>query len=202
MSDKYEMDYNERDDIEIPSIEELEDELARQRKHRAHSKVLRIVIGIIFAVIAAAVAVVILVLPIYEISGSAMAHTLNNGDIVMAIKTNVFYNGDVIAYNFDDDIQVKRVIGRSGDKIDIDDNGNIFVNGAQLDEPYVDELALGECDIEFPFDVPLDENFVVGDNRDVSIDSRNTEVGCIKDENVIGKIIFRIWPINTIGTVK
>lgn len=202
MSDKYEMDYNERDDIEIPSIEELEDELARERKRRAQSKVLRIIIGILFAVIAAAVAVVILVLPIYEISGSAMAHTLNNGDIVAAIKTNVFYNGDIIAYNFDDDIQIKRVIGRSGDKIDIDSSGHIFVNGAQLDEPYVEEFDLGDCDIEFPFDVPLDQNFVVGDHRDVSVDSRNTAVGCIKDEDVIGKIVFRIWPINAIGTVK
>lgn len=192
----------ELDERDIPTLESLEEELVRERKRRTQSKVLKTIILILLAVIAAVVAVVILVLPIFQITGSAMAHTLNNGDIVVAVKTNMFYGGDIIAYDFNDSTQIMRVIARSGDTVNIDDNGNVYVNGAQLDEPYVEELALGESDIEYPFEVPLDSNFVIGDHRDTSIDSRSTAVGCIKDEDVIGKIIFRIWPITNIGTVK
>jgi len=192
----------ELDERDIPTLESLEEELVRERRRRSQSRVLKTIILILLAVIAAVVAAVILVLPVFQITGSAMAHTLNNGDIVVAVKTNVFYSGDVIAFEYNDNTQIQRVIARSGDTVNIDGNGNVYVNGAQLDEPYVEELALGESDIEYPFNVPLDSNFVVGDHRTTSIDSRNTAIGCIKDEDVIGKIIFRIWPINNIGTVK
>ena len=189
-------------DINMPSIEALEDELTRERIRRSHSKVLRTIVLIILAVIVAVILVTVLVFPIYEITGSSMARTLNNGDVVVALKTNTFNKGDVVAYEFNNSIQIKRIIARSGDTVDIDQSGNVFVNGALIEEPYLETKSLGESDIDFPYQVPDGENFVLGDHRETSIDSRNTTMGCIKDTDIESRILFRIWPIANIGAIQ
>ena len=196
MNDLYE------NEIEMPSIEELEEELQRERIRRGHSKVLRTIILILIGIIVAVVLVTVLVFPVMQITGSSMARTLNNGDIVVALKTNTFNIGDVIAYEYNNSIQIKRIIARGGDTVDIDQDGNVFVNGAALEEPYLETKSLGECDIKFPYHVADGENFVMGDHRATSIDSRSSTMGCVKDTDITSRILFRFWPVNTIGTIN
>lgn len=143
----------------------------------------------------------VLLLPVLRIYGTSMSPTLDESDIVLSIKGGKFETGDVIAFYYNNKILVKRVIAQEGDWVDIDQNGVVFVNGEAIDEPYVKERSFGECDIELPYQVPEGRVFIMGDHRDVSIDSRSTTIGCIAEEQVVGKIIFRIWPFDAFGKV-
>ncbi len=187
---------------ELPSVKQLENEL-NERKYRIRfRKVLGNTISSLLVVAAAAVLISTLFLPFLRVTGSSMTPTLSNDEMIVCSKRSNFKAGDVVAFYYNNKILLKRVIGTAGDYIDIDINGNISINGEPLDEPYVNEKALGECDIELPYQVPDNRIFVMGDHRSVSIDSRSTSVGCIADEYVIGKVIFRIWPLNKLGAVK
>ena len=117
------------------------------------------------------------------------------------MKGTKFQTGEVVAFYYNNKILVKRVIANAGEWVDIDKDGNLYVNNVKLDEPYIAEKAYGETNIKLPYQVPDSRIFVVGDNRDVSIDSRNSSVGCISDEQIVGKIVFRIWPVSGIGSV-
>jgi len=130
-----------------------------------------------------------------------MNGTLDSGDIVVSIKSTNMNTGDVIAFYYNNNILVKRVIANPGDWVDVDKEGNVYVNNAKLEEPYLDEKAYGETNIELPYQVPEGKIFVMGDNRSVSIDSRNTSIGCISEEQIVGKIVYRIWPFSQIGAV-
>jgi signal peptidase I len=141
-------------------------------------------------------------MPILRIYGSSMSGTVDNGDLVASIKTNNMKTGDVIAFYYNNNILVKRVIAVSGDWVDIDEEGNVYVNQTLLNEPYLSSKAFGETNIELPYQVPEERIFVMGDNREVSIDSRNTAVGCVSDEQVVGKIVFRVWPLSGLGFVS
>ena len=151
---------------------------------------------------ALAILVAVLLMPILRIYGSSMSGTVDNGDLVASIKTSDMKTGDVIAFYYNNNILVKRVIAVSGDFVDIDEEGNVYVNQTLLNEPYLSSKAFGETNIELPYQVPEDRIFVMGDNREVSIDSRNTAVGCVAGEQVVGKIVFRIWPLSSIGFVS
>ena len=130
-----------------------------------------------------------------------MNGTLISGDLVVSVKNSSFHTGDVIAFYYNNNILVKRVIANSGDWVDIDLDGNVYVNNEQIDEPYLDEKACGEPDIDFPYQVPDERIFVLGDNRSVSIDSRHSAVGCVTSEQVVGKIVFRVWPLSKLGPI-
>lgn len=153
-------------------------------------------------VAAAAILVSMLIFPILNIHGSSMTPTLNDGEIVICLKNAHYQDGDMIAFYYNNKILVKRVIAQEGEWVDIDKDGVVSVNGEILDESYVQELALGECDIELPYQVPDGRVFVLGDHRSVSIDSRSTSVGSVSDEQIVGKLIFRIWPLKSIGLVN
>ena len=127
---------------------------------------------------------------------------MRDGDIVIAVNRSEFETGDVIAFYYNNNILVKRVIAYAGDWVDIDENGNVYVNGEKLDEPYISDKALGECNIDLPYQVPDGRCFVMGDHRATSIDSRNTAVGCVSSDMVVGKILFRVWPLSESGMVK
>lgn len=158
-------------------------------------------VSILLVVTAAAVLVSNLLLPILRIYGSSMTPTLIDGDIVTAVRNGSYERGDVIAFYYNNKILVKRVIGLPGEWVDIDGQGNVSIDGEPIDEPYLDEKTMGECDIELPYQVPDGRYFVMGDRRSVSSDSRNSAVGCVSEEQIVGKLFFRIWPLNELGTI-
>ena len=165
-------------------------------------RTLRNTIFTLVVVAATTILVAVLLMPILRIYGTSMNGTVNNGDLVVSIKRADFKTGDVIAFYYNNNILVKRVIAKSGDWVDIDEEGNVYVNQKLLNEPYLSSKALGETNIELPYQVPEDRIFVMGDNREVSVDSRNTAVGCVTGEQIVGKIIFRVWPFAGFGFVR
>ena len=192
----------EAEKIELPTTEELEAQLERERYRFRYFKALRNTVFSLIVVAAVAVLIAMLWMPVLQIYGSSMAPQLTAGNIVLSRKAKDLEPGDVVAFYYNNKVLVKRMIGNPGDWIDIDKDGNVFINGELLEEPYVAEKALGDCDIDLPYQVPENKIFVMGDHRSVSIDSRNSSVGCIETDQVVGKLVFKIWPIGDIGIVK
>ena len=187
---------------ERPTRAQLE-ELAGSIKYRSrfrHS--LMETIFTLVTVAAVAVLIAVLLLPVLQIYGTSMSPSLEEGNIVVSLKGGTFETGDVVAFYYNNKILVKRVIANAGDWVDIDEKGNVFVNNVQLDEPYVSELAFGDCNIELPYQVPESRVFVMGDHRSVSIDSRNTAVGCVAEEQIVGRIVYCVWPMRDFGKVE
>ena len=180
---------------EIPTAVQLEAELKRAKYRREYRKLLRNTISSLIVVAAIAVLVSMLFLPVLRVTGTSMTPTLQNDELVVCRKRGTFQSGDIIAFYFNNKILLKRVIGVAGDIIDIDDSGTVYVNGEALEEPYLNEKALGDCDIELPYQVPDERIFVMGDHRSTSVDSRSTAVGCVAEEAVVGKVILRVWPV-------
>ncbi len=190
-----------KDNIRIPSVPELQAELNRVRYKERYRSVLRSTIYTLITVAAVAVLVATLWLPVLQIYGTSMAPVLQDGDITVSLKTSDFEPGDIISFYYNNKILVKRVIARPGEWVNIDEHGNVFVNNTLLDEPYLVEKAFGDCNIELPYQVPDGKVFVMGDHRSTSVDSRNTAVGCVSQEQIVGKIVFRIWPIHGFGNL-
>lgn len=174
----------------------------RTKYRRRYRSVLRSTIYTLITVAAIAVLVATLLMPVLQIYGSSMTPTLTDGDIVLTLKTSEFEPGDVVAFYYNNKILVKRVIAASGEWVDMTEDGDVYVDGKLLDEPYLVEKALGDCNIEFPYQVPESRIFVMGDHRSVSIDSRNTAVGCVAEEQLVGKLVFRVWPMDYIGEIN
>lgn len=187
---------------EIPTIEQLEAELQRERYNKRYGRVLRSTIYTLITVAAVAVLVATLWLPVLQIYGSSMAPTLVDGNIVVSLKAGDLETGDIVAFYYNNKILVKRVIAGPGDWVDIKEDGTVYVNNEELDEPYLTEKAFGDCNIELPYQVPDSRIFVMGDHRSVSVDSRNTAVGCVADEQIVGKLVFRIWPLDSFGPLN
>lgn len=184
---------------EIPSVELLETELKRVKYQKRYRTVLKSTVYTLLTVAAVAVLVATLWLPVLQIYGSSMTPTLQDGEIVFSVKTSNMEQGDIIAFYYNNKILVKRVIATSGDWVNIDEDGTVYVNGAKLDEPYLEEKVFGDADIELPYQVPDGKIFVMGDQRATSVDSRHTAVGCVDQEQIVGKIIFRVWPLKRLG---
>ena len=187
---------------DMPSADAVEKELNRVKYKKGFSKAVRSTLYALITVAAVAVLVAVLLLPVLKIYGTSMTPTLTEGDIVLSVKGSKFETGDVVAFYYNNKILVKRVIAHSGDWVDIDDDGNVSVNGVLIDEPYVKEKALGECDIMLPYQVPESRVFVMGDHRTTSVDSRSKSIGCVAEEQIVGKILFRVWPFNGLGEVR
>jgi signal peptidase I len=181
-------------EVSIPSKKQVETERKRYRRQKAYNKALSGTVYVLTFVAAVAVLIATLVLPVLQIEGTSMEPTLSNGDIVLLMKTTRFERGDLCAFTWNNKLLVKRVIALPGDWIEIDIDGTVYINGEKLDEPYVEHKALGECDLEFPFQVLQEQYFVIGDMRESSIDSRNTIIGCIPKDQIVGKVFFRVWP--------
>ena len=188
--------------VSLPETSLLARELDRETYRSRFMATLRSTIFTLITVAASAVLVAVLLLPILRIYGTSMAGTLDGDDVVVSIKTSTFNQGDVVAFYYNNNILVKRVIAKAGEWVDIDEEGNVFVNNQKLDEPYLSDKALGETNIELPYQVPEGRIFVMGDNRSVSIDSRNTSIGCVSTEQIVGQIVFRVWPLNKFGAVN
>ncbi len=187
---------------QLPTTAQLEEEVKRVRYRYRYHSVLRSTIYMLITVAAMAVLVATLWLPVLRIYGSSMTPTLQDGEIICTVKASNFEPGDIISFYYNNKILVKRVIARPGEWINIDESGTVSVNGEVLEEPYLVEKALGDTDIELPYQVPDGKIFVMGDHRSTSVDSRNTAVGCVAQEQVVGKIVFRVWPFERLGAVK
>ena len=186
----------------LPEVEALKEELERLRKKQKTGYRLRLILGILVVVAAAAVLVSTLWVPVLQINGSSMEPTLNKGEFVLAVKSDDYKTGDLIAFYYNNKILVKRVIATEGQWVDMSEDGQVYVNSMKLDEPYLTETAYGDCDITLPYQVPEGRVFVMGDHRSVSLDSRNTAIGSIAEEQVVGKLFFRIWPLTELGSVS
>ena len=182
----------------LPTKKQVETERKRYRRQTAYNKALSGTVYVLTIVAAVAVLIATLVLPVLQIEGTSMEPTLVNGDIVLLTKTTRFDRGELCGFSWNNKLLIKRVIGIPGDWIEIDTDGTVYLNGEKLDEPYARQLAVGECDLEFPYQVPQEQYFVLGDMRESSIDSRNTLIGCVEKDQIVGKVFFRIWPFKTI----
>ena len=187
--------------LEIPSVDLLEGELKRTRYNARYRRTLRTTIFSLLLVAAAAVIIAVLLLPVLQISSGSMENTLVDGDMVISLNNGKYKTGDIIGFYYNNVVLIKRVIATSGDWVDIAEDGTVTVNGVVLDEPYVEEKALGDCNIKLPYQVPQGKCFVLGDNRTESIDSRNTAVGCVAEEQIVGKIVFCVWPFSQFGKI-
>lgn len=193
---------SEENKMELPGLDLLEAELERERYKKRYGRVLRSTAFSLVVVAAAAVLIAVLLLPVLQISGTSMTESLQDEDIVVALNSSKYKTGDIIVFYYNNNILVKRVIAAAGDWVNIDKDGNVYVNEELLEEPYISEKALGDCNITLPYQVPDGRCFVMGDHRATSIDSRNTAVGCVSNDMVIGKILFRAWPISGFGIVN
>lgn len=190
------------EESELLSLDEIEKERKRLKRGKYYRKAVKSTISVLVVVAAVAVLIATLFLPILQISGDSMSPTLKNNEIIVLKKTKSFEQGDIIGFYYQGKILLKRIIAEPEDIVIIDENGNVFVNGEKLDESYVIEPCLGNCDIEFPYEVPKEEYFVLGDRRTNSVDSRNTEIGTVGREEIIGEVFFRVKPLKRLGIVK
>ena len=187
---------------ERPTVNQLEAELAREKYRLRYGRVMRSTIYTLIIVAAVVVLVATLWLPVLQIYGSSMTPTLNEGEIVVSVKGSDFEPGDLVAFYLGNKILVKRCIAGPGQWVDINENGDVFVDGELLDEPYLTEKALGECDQSFPYQVPESRFFCMGDHRATSVDSRHSAVGCVAEEQIVGKIVFRVWPLSGFSALQ
>lgn len=181
---------------DVPKLEDLKKELYRERYKRRFRRVLRSTVDALIVVAAVAALIATLVFPVLQIAGTSMEPSLNDGDIVLLAKSGDLETGDLCAFYYSNKILIKRVIAIPGDYIWIESDGTVFVNGNELVEPYVQEKSLGECDVEFPYQIPENAFFMMGDHRETSIDSRSSVIGCIAADHVIGKLLFKLWPLS------
>ena len=188
--------------LELPSIAQLEVELGREQYRYRFQRVLRSTVYALITVAAAAVLVATLWMPVLQISGNSMSPTLVEGQVVISLNGSSFQTGDIVAFYYDNKVLIKRVIANPGDWVDIDADGNVFVNGELIDEPYLVEKALGDCNIQLPYQVPESRIFVMGDHRSVSVDSRSTALGCVSYDQIVGRLIFRVWPYDVAGLIQ
>ena len=186
----------------LPTAEQLDMERRRLRYKRRYNRTLRSTVAILIVVAALAVLAATLWMPVLRVYGSSMAPTLHNGEILVSVKTKDFSSGDIIAFYHGNKLLIKRYIAGPSDYVNVDEDGNVSVNGTPLDEPYLAEKAYGEADIEFTYQVPDQRYFVMGDNRSVSIDSRSSIVGCIAGDQIVGKVVFRVWPLSAFGPLN
>ena len=187
--------------VAVPSLKEIQTERKRIRRGSLYWQALRGTIAVLVVVAAVAVLITTLFLPILQISGDSMSPTLEHDEIVVLLKNKNFDRGDLIGFYYQGKILLKRVIALPGDEVAIDADGNVYVNGELLDEPYVTEKKLGDCDLEFPYEVPGTSYFVMGDQRSNSVDSRNSALGAISRDDIIGRVFIRVWPLSKLGLI-
>lgn len=189
-------------DIKSLTSKQIEEELKREIYKSKYIKILKSTIYSLITIAAVAALIATLIMPVLQINGTSMKPTINEGEIVVSIKTKKVNTGDIIAFYHGNKILVKRVIATAGNWVNIDDKGNVYIDGKKIKENYVSEKELGNSDLEFPYQVPDGHYFVLGDHRSTSVDSRNSKIAGVKQDDMVGKVIFRVWPLNKFGSIK
>lgn len=192
----------DKKNLVIPDLAQLQAELLREKHKHRYRRTLRSTIYALIVIAAAAVLTATIFLPVLRIYGTSMTPTVTEGQIVVSLKGSSFEQGDVVALWFGNKLLVKRIIAGPAQWVDIDSNGDVFVDGKVIDEPYITEKAYGDCNIILPYQVPDEKYFVMGDHRTTSQDSRNSTVGCISEDQIVGKIVFRVWPFPAFGSIE
>ncbi len=196
------MENKEQKQVQVPSMEQIEAERNRLHQGVQFRQTLNSTVAVLVVVAAIAILISTLLLPVLQIYGSSMSPSLGEGEIVVLTKSTDLETGDIVAFYYNNKILVKRVIGTPGDWISMDPDGTVYVNDQILEEPYLTEKSLGECDIAFPYQVPEGGFFVMGDHRSVSIDSRSTQIGCIREEHLVGRVFLRVWPLDKLEWIS
>lgn len=194
--------HNNHSPVELPTLEQIEKERKRLQYKKKYKRTLKSTIAILLVVAALAILVATLWMPVLRIYGSSMVPTLEDGQIVVTVKSTSFKAGDIVAFYHGNKLLIKRYVAGPSDWFNIDKDGNLFINNKALDEPYIADKSFGETNIKLPYQVPDKKFFMIGDNRSVSIDSRNTVVGCIDEDQIVGKVVFRIWPFKSFGAIN
>ena len=182
-------------------ISRYQDELKQMERRRFGSE-LRRTVCVLITVAAVAVLVALLIMPVLQVYGNSMNQVLSEGDIVISVKSGSLETGDIVAFYYNNKILIKRVVAQAGEWVDISEDGTVYIDDIAIEEPYLEEKSLGDCNIELPYQVPESRVFVMGDRRSVSVDSRNTAVGCVAEEQIVGKIVFCVWPLRDFGPVE
>lgn len=188
--------------LSIPNSAQIEQELTRERYKRRYRRTLNSTVFALVTVAAVAVLVATLWLPVLQIYGVSMTPTLKEGEVVLSLKDSSFDQGDIVAFYYGNKLLVKRCIAAPGSWVDITQDGTVLVDGEVLDEPYITDKAFGICDIELPYQVPEEKFFLLGDHRETSVDSRSSAIGCVAQEDIVGKIVFRVWPLENFGPIE
>lgn len=186
----------------FPSTDQIEKEISREKYNSKYKKVLKSTVSSLIVVAAIAVLIATLALPVLQIKGSSMEPTLNDEEIVVLLRTPRLKRGQLCCFSYQNKLLIKRVIGVPGDSISIHEDGTVYVNGSALDEPYIIDKALGECDVDFPVNVTDNHYFILGDHRSTSIDSRSSVIGLVEKEQIVGTIFFRVWPFDSFGSIE
>lgn len=188
--------------VDIPTLEQVTRERNRLKDKKNYAKSVWTTVFVLLIAAAITILIATMCLPVLQVSGNSMEPSLSDGEIVLVLKSRKFETGELIGFYYQNKILLKRAVASAGDYVDISPRGTVSVNGTPIQEPYVDEKAMGQCDIKLPYQVPDGQIFVMGDHRETSIDSRSSEIGCVKREQVVGKVVFRIWPLERIGFIS
>lgn len=190
---------NNKEKLEIPSIPALKEELMREKIKREFRRAILNMAGVLIVAAALTALMATRIFVLVQINGSSMKPTLNEDEVIILRQTKAVEKGDIVGFYYGGKILLKRVMAGAGDEVDIDREGNVSVNGERIDEPYLKEKTLGKCDLEFPYEVPEGAIFVLGDNRAISMDSRIKSIGCVESDQIVGKVVFRMWPMACMG---